>query len=47
MENDNKKYLDENIDREEKKIFRFDYENQNIEKNREFQNWKLEVKKKK
>ena len=46
MENDNKKYLDENIEGEEKKIFRFDYDNQNIEKNREFQNWKLEVEKK-
>ena len=49
MENDNKKLLEENIDivdGEGIKLFRFEYANQNIKKNKEFQNWKLQLIKK-
>ena len=49
MENDNKIFNEDKVytsNYELKKVFRFDYEEQNIKNNKEFQKWKYELDKK-
>ena len=49
MENDDKIFIEDKVytkNNELKKVFRFDYEKQNIKNNKEFQKWKYELDKK-